>query len=200
MQIQNNNNNLNFNSTWYIVNRRVFRIRVRKIGENIVKPPWTIKENIVAKSACTFKDFDCKTDGVTNGLKVLMRHICPTEPQNRNFNEIDNNLLKEIEPLRNEYLQGYVLGGKANNKNSPRSMESVYRSVDLFERQRIPYTRFIGGNYENDYAYFGDSDVFLIGNDLADYLHKIFKDNPLGAAKVIFDDVKLCGHDEIRWL
>ena len=199
MQIQNNYPQNSFKSTWCIVNRKAFNIYANKIRPYEVLYPWTSKESIIAKDVFTRIAFDCKVDGVTNGEKAFMEHLDPNAPENSDFDKNDNIFLETIKPLRNPYLQGYVLGGKANNPYSPRSMESIYHTINLFEREKFPYTRMIGGPYENDFAYFTGTDTFFIGNDRADCLRKMFPDNPLEAAKQIFDDVQLCEFDEIKW-
>lgn len=199
----NNNNNYqpNFKSTWYIVDRKVFNILVNKISHNEVLYPWTLKEGKIAKDVFTRDVFDCGVIGVTNGLNASMDHICPTEPKNLEFTKIKDSILEKIDLLRNEYLQGFVLGGKSNVAitKSPRSMEYVNGYCDIFRQADVPFSKFLAGDYWNDIAYFTEKDAFFIGNERADSLRKIFPDNPLAAAKEIFDEVELCVQDEIKW-
>ena len=199
MQIQNQTPQTSFKSTWRIIDRKAFNVYAFRIRAFEVLYPWTNKESIIAKDVFTRGILDCKTHGITNGEKALMEHIDPNAPENFHFDKNDNNFLEMIKTLKNQYMQGFILGGKANSRWSPRSMENVYHTINLFERENIPYSRFIGGNYENDLAYFTETDTFLIGNERVDSLHKVFPDNPLAAAKIIFDDVQLCALDTISW-
>ena len=91
------------------------------------------------------------------------------------------------------------MGGKADNPTAPRSMEYVYSTIDVFEKNGVLYSKFIGGNDTNDLAYFTEKDAFFIGNDRANSLKIAYPDNPLAAAKEIFDEVELCEFDEIKW-
>ena len=60
-----------------------------KIGaKNYVDYPWTIKESVFSNNAYTKNIADCTVCGITDGLKVLLIHLCPTNKENFNFNKV----------------------------------------------------------------------------------------------------------------
>lgn len=193
-----NNTQPNFKSTIRLVNPDTYLRAINRIYFCNVVFPWTIKESKFAKDLFTRKIYDCTAVGITNGLDAFLMHICPTEPKNYDFTKIRDYLLKYIDSMRNEYIQGFVLGGKANIHNSPRSMEFFDNFVNIFKQEGVPASIFKGGNYENDIAYFTVNDTWLINNERTDRLHNVFK-NPMDALKNIFDEVNVCGLDELSW-
>ena len=199
MQISNNPIQTSFKSTVRLVEPKAFITSINRIFPYEVVYPWTVKESKLCKAAYTRGVFDCTTVGVTNGQELLLMHICPTEPQNFDFNKIRDYLLKKIDLIRNHCTQGFLLGGKSNNKISNRSFEFFDNFEHIFKQECIPTTKFKGGNYWNDVAYFTEKDTWLIGNERASGLQRVFPDNPLSAAKNIFDEVKLCEFDELSW-
>jgi len=197
----NNDRQTNFKSTIRIVNQEDFLFQINRIFRNEVKYPWGIKESLLCKDVYTRGVFDCGVVGITNGTEALLMHICPTEPVNMGFDKIREFILEKIDILRNEYIQGFILGGKSNPliTKSPRSMEYINNYCEILQKEGVPFSKLTGGNYWNDAAYFTEKDLWLIGNERADDLRKTFKENPLAAAKIIFEDVKICDLDELCW-
>lgn len=194
------NNRINFKSTIRLVKPNTFIKTINRIYDNEVIYPWTIKESLILKDVYTRGVFDCGVVGVTNGKEALLMHICPTKAENAEFVKIREYLLKKIDFLRNEYLQGFVLGGKSNsNVKSPKSMEYVNNYCDIFQKEGIPFSKFTGGIHWNDVAYFTEKDTWLIGNEKVEYLQRSYTQDPLTAANLIFDDVKVCHLDELNW-
>ncbi|MBO7672943.1 hypothetical protein J6S88_05995 [bacterium] len=198
MLCTNYNNQPNFKSTIQLVNPDTYLRAINKIYyDSNVLFPWTIKESKLAKDVYTRKIYDCTAVGITNGLTSFLMHICPTEPANFDFAPIKEYLLKKIDFLRNDYIQGFILGGKTNPKISPRSIEFFDNFVDILKKEGIPYSKFKGGIYENDIAYITEKDTWFISNE---YFERYKKDiKPMDAIKVFFDDVEICPLDELSW-
>jgi len=192
---------ISFQSQIRLVKRADFR---NMVDRNFVRvdSPWTIKETAYSKNARTDGVFDCTAMGVTDGDKVLLFHICPTNPKNKDFHKIAAQVSEKIKNLMNpEYLQGFIMGGKADNINSPRSSELFEILEDVLNKLNIQYSKFKGGDFENDVAYNSTKDEWIIGSSLFDNLNSyidLFK-KPENAAKKIFNEVKISKDDELTW-
>ena len=169
-----------------------------QMGEKkFVKEPWTIKESVLSDSAYTKDILDCTACGLTDGEKVLLTHICPTNPKNNNFDKIEDYILRKIN-IGNKYLQGFILGAKFNNRLSPNSPKLFDKFVDFMKEYEIPFSQFKGGVFENNVAYSSKNDEWIIGNcAITDGIRKIYKKNPLALFNRIFDKVEVSDLDEI---
>ena len=84
-------NNISFQSRIKFVSPSKFNQAVTGLSKDcLVDYPWTAKESVLAKNAYTKNIFDCTVCGITDGLKVLLMHICPTRTENDNFFKIIN--------------------------------------------------------------------------------------------------------------
>jgi HKD family nuclease len=164
--------------------------------KNAVNFPWTIKESVLAKDAYTTKVLDCTVSGLTNGQQVLLMHICPTLAKNRVFSKIERFILNNID-VRDKNLQGFLLGGKYNNVNSPYSIKLFEKFENFFEKYKIPYSKFKGGPFENNVAYLSSIDEWLISNEIIN--ENIKNLNPMSALKKIFNEVKISPTDNLIW-
>lgn len=73
---------VSFTSRIRMVPLNEFRSAVANLPrKNFVSEPWTIKESVLADKAYTSDILDCTVCGLTDGQKVLLMHICPTNPQ-----------------------------------------------------------------------------------------------------------------------
>jgi len=189
--------NINFKSTITLTSPTTFFNKVCSIGKrNFVDSPWTVKQSVFAPSAFTTDVFDCTTLGLSDGQKVLLLHICPTNIQNANLKKIQQYIENKID-LTNEYLQGFILGGKYNNIHSPKSIRNFEFFENIFKKFNIPYSAFKGGNYTNHVAYSSVKDEWLIANALLE--NDIVKNKtPEEAAKFIFDNIKIADCDELK--
>ena len=201
MLINNRFSKTSFQSTIQIVNPEEFAVAVQRISNNEVKFPWTINGSRLSIDVYTRGVYDCGVVGITNGKEAFLMHICPTEVANSNFTKIRDFILEKIRYMRNEYVQGFVLGGKADIscQSSPKSMEYADNYCEIFKHEGIPFTKLLGGKDWNDVAYFTEKDMWLIGNIQSAQLRNAYRDNPAAAAKSIFDKVDLCEFDEFSW-
>ncbi len=191
-------NKISFTSRIKLVPLNEFYDTATNIGrKKFVNEPWTIKESVLADSAYTSDILDCTVCGLTDGEKVLLTHICPTNPSNRNFTKIEDFILKKVN-IANKYLQGFILGSKPDNINSPNSTKLFDKFVEFMKKYDIPFSQFKGGVFENNVAYSSKTDEWIIGNSaITDGLKKSYENNPLSLFNKIFDEVKVSDLDEI---
>ncbi len=189
---------VSFTSRIRLVSLQEFRRTAFQIDKKkFVSEPWTIKESVLGDSAYTSDILDCTVCGLTDGQKVLLTHICPTNPKNKSFNKIEEFITKKIN-LSDKYLQGFILGSKPNNINSPNSTKLFDKFVEFMQKYEIPFSRFKGGLFENHVAYSSKHDEWLIGNCvMTDGLKEIYKNNPKTLFNRIFDEVEISDLDEI---
>ncbi len=181
-----------------MVSPNEFRQIVSGFGEKkFVKAPWTIKESVLADRAYTSDVFDCTVCGLTDGKQVLMTHICPTNPDNNNFSTIVDFIKRKI-PF-SENLQGFILGSKPDNFDSPDSTKLFDKFVNFMNKNKIPFSQFKGGPYENNVAYSSISDEWVIGNYLITPQLKKILTNPKEIFNQIFAKVEVSDLDEIVW-
>ncbi len=185
---------------------RIRLVSLDEFGKNIcamgrkrfVDEPWTIRESVLSDSAYTSDILDCTVCALTDGQSVLLNHICPTNPKNKNFGKITEYISKKIN-LTNPDLQGFLLGSKPNNINSPNSTKLFDKFEKFLNEYNIPYSKFKGGLFENHCAYSSNKDEWLIGNCLVREGIKDIYPEPMPVLQRIFDEVKISPADEISW-
>lgn len=151
----------------------------------------------MADSAYTTDILDCTICGLTDGEKVLLTHICPTNPANDSFAKIEKFMLSKIN-VANKYLQGFLLGSKPNNINSPNSTKLFDKFVEFMKKYDIPFSKFKGGLFEHNVAYSSVKDEWLIGNCvMSDGLRQIYKKDPKMLYGRLFDEIEVNDLDEI---
>lgn len=192
-------NNISFQSRIRITDINTFNKEVRYGKKNLVNYPWTKKESVLSDKAATTGILDCTCAGFTDGVKVLLMHICPTNPENKNLKSIDKYIKNKID-LTNPNLQGFILGSKNNNIYSPNSPIIFDFFVNLMKNFNIRYSEFRGGDFSNNVAYSSLKDEWIIGSDLLNNIDKkkIFI-TPQKAVEKIFDKVQLDECDELFW-
>lgn len=128
-------NNISFKSTIRPIMGKEFAKRAAAIGErNFVNQPWTIKESVIAKDAVTTGVFDCSVLGITDGVKVLLLHLCPDEPLNDNFGEIKNYIANFINNST-QNLNAILLGSQKISKKSTKLFNNL---ENFISEQKIP--------------------------------------------------------------
>ena len=192
------NNNISFTSRIRLVPLNEFYRTTMPIGEKkFVKDPWTIKETVLADSAYTEGIIDCSVCGLTDGAKVLLTHICPTNPKNKSFSKIEEFIKNKIN-LTDKNLQGFILGSKPDNINCPHSTKLFDKFVEFMHKYDIPFSQFKGGLFEHNVAYSSKTDEWIIGNCVVtDGLRQIYKNNPEKLFNRLFDTVEVSDLDEL---
>ncbi|MCQ2753739.1 MAG: hypothetical protein MJ231_01685 [bacterium] len=186
---------ITFGTRVRIVSKSEFNNAINSNFKNIDN--WTLKgikkgERLVSRGMC-----DCGfVLGKGYGIEANGMHICPTYKENK-LKSIIEHLKKWINPL--EEQEAIIVGGKENNVNSPQSMKFVDSYIKTMEESNIPCSYFVGGDFENDVAYSGMKDEFLIGNELINETSKKIFGTPQRAIEKIFSKFKIADCDEISW-
>lgn len=190
------NNNISFTSKIRMVGIDEFRKSIQGMGDrNFVKHPWTIKQSVLSDKVYTTDVMDCSVFGLTDGQQALLMHICPTRPENQNFNKIRKFIEEKIN-LVNPDLQGFLLGSKRQYADSVKLFKNF---TDILRQYKIPFSMFKGGGLENHVAYSSTKDEWLIGNCLITQQIKQNFKFPIDVAIRLFDDVKISDLDELTW-
>lgn len=200
-ELNKNMDNISFQSKIKIINRNEFRKIITPQFAS-VNYPWTLKESVCAQKARTEAVYDCTVFGVTDGEKVFLEHLCPTVKVNQNFSKIATHISEKIKnQLNSDNLQGFILGSKPYNINSPKSTPLFNMLENLLKKFNIEYSKFKGGVYTNNVAYDAIKDEWIIGSELLDPIslkETIFK-TPKNAALKIFDEIKIADCDNLSW-
>ena len=100
--------------------------------------------------------------------------------------------------LYDKDLQGFILGSKADNINSPHSTKLFDKFVEFMKKYDIPFSKFKGGLFEHNVAYSSVKDEWLIGNCvMSDGLRQIYKKDPKMLYGRLFDEIEVNDLDEI---
>lgn len=189
-------NKITFTSIIRPVKRSMFNNVVSGISrKNFVEYPWTVKESVIAKDAYTTGVIDCTVCGITDGEKVFMMHICPTNKDNFNFKKIKDFITKKVD-LSNEDLSAVVIGAKSYPDDS-RSYKLFDNFVKFLKSKNIPTTSIKGGDvYESvDVLYRQRNDEWLISGK---YLDKYIDHTSSGLVlNKIFPQIELSEFDII---
>lgn len=190
--------NISFQSRIRLTSMNVFNKEIHYGKKNYVNYPWTVKESVISDKAATTDIYDCTAAGFTDGSKVLMLHICPTEPRNNNLSKIEKFINEKIDP-NNPYLQGFILGSKNFNPNTPNSPKVFDFFLNIMNKLDIPFSYFRAGDYANNIAYSTLKDEWVIGSELLNAVDKSVFKTPQKAIEKIFEESKISNFDELTW-
>lgn len=190
--------NISFQSRIRLTSMDAFNKEVHYGKKNYVNYPWTVKQSVMADKAATTEIYDCTAAGFTDGLKVLLLHICPTEPKNNNLNKIETFIKNKID-TSNPYLQGFILGSKNFNPNTPNSPKVFDFFLNLMKKLDIPFSYFRAGDYANNVAYSTAKDEWIIGSELLNSVDKSVFKTPEKAIEKIFEESNISNFDELTW-
>ncbi len=190
--------NISFQSRIRLTSMNVFNKEIHYGKKNYVNYPWTVKESVISDKAATTDIYDCTAAGFTDGSKVLMLHICPTEPRNNNLSKIEKFINEKIDP-NNPYLQGFILGSKNFNPNTPNSPKVFDFFLNIMNKLDIPFSYFRAGDYANNIAYSTLKDEWVIGSELLNAVDKSIFKTPQKAIEKIFEESKISNFDELTW-
>ena len=152
-------NNISFQSRIRACSKSEFSRVTAGFAKKSVNYPWTVKESVIADKAYTKDVFDCTVCGITDGLNVLLMHICPTVKENLNFKKIEKFILDKID-VNNPDLQGFLLGSV--QACGLYSGELFEKFEDFMNKYRIPFSKFQGSEDYSDVAYSSTTDEWLI--------------------------------------
>ena len=106
--------------------------------ENFVNSPWTVNESVKVVTAVTTGVYDCSVLGITDGLKVFLMHICPTRPQNEDFEKIKEFIVDNTEK-DNPNLKAALFGSQTSGRRSTKLFENL---KNLMNEMNIPCSTF----------------------------------------------------------
>ena len=159
-----------------------------------VEYPWTAKETIKAAKAYTTDILDCTAGGIVDesDKNVVLFHICPTQPQNFNFEEIEKHIMSFVEEGRGK-LRGFLIGSQKIFKDSDILFKKLQK---MLKNKKIPITIIKGTKEDKTHIlYDSKKDEWLISNFAINHkIHSGEKD----AKKILtdcFDEVKIAAGD-----
>lgn len=185
--------NISFTSRIKLVSNENFARLIPK-GTKSVDFPWTISESVLGKSALTKDIYDCTSAGIVADGEVLLMHLSPNGGNYKTLNKVEKFITQKIN-LFSRNIQGFLIGSKKNNINSPNSTKLFDKFEKLLNKHNIPYSKFKGGNYNNNIAYLGDKDTWLISNDVVDLTKSVYRNDKKQVTKFMFNDVKISDND-----
>lgn len=154
--------NVSFTSLIKPVSTSVYTREIESVyGKFGVNEPWTANETIKTPKAYTTNIADCTAGGITDGKDVVMFHICPTKPQNQDFDKIEKSITEKID-LKSPNLRGFLLGSVSMFEDSTLMFEKLKR---IFDKNNIPLS-FCKANKgsKTDIMYNSAKDEWLISN------------------------------------
>ena len=189
---------ISFQSTIRPVSPQHFKDVVSTYGKKkFIAYPWTVKESVISDKLYTSGVEDCSFFAITNGIKALGMHLCPTMEANFNFSKIKEFIESKFN-LKDPNLQGLILGGRRHSEEN-----GSYRLFDnlenIFKTNKIPYSKFKGGGLPIDVAYDSVKDEFLISTLFAQSETVRNRDQPDFILDQIFDEVMISKEDEVSW-
>lgn len=193
------------------MNNISFKSRIRPVGfcefikqtkgfeqKHYVNYPWTVKESVIANKSITRDVYDCTVCGITDGLKVLMMHICPTMRKNDNFSEIVEFIKNNIN-LNDQNLQGFLFGSVSHSADG--KSRALFTNFENFLKEHsISYSKIRGSRDVSDVAYSSEKDEWLIRNNARlGVSSKDDNNEALNFFKSNYDEVKISDLDEVCW-
>ena len=156
-----------------------------------VAPPWTFNESVCDTKAYTKNVLDCVVCGITDGVKVLLLHICPTNDNNQDFSKIIKFIKDKID-LNNPDLQAILVGSQPPRNGDNRSNILWDNFANFLNKYKIPFSQFKGGEGEKHVAYSSVKDEWVIAS--TKYDGSLTSQNALNQ---MFDDVFISSADDL---
>ena len=186
--------NITFQSKIKFVDHPSFREKVATFGrQNYVDFPWTIKESVMSDKVYTRGIAVCTSCVLTDGIKALMLHICPTFDAIKNFQAIEN-YIRERFGWDCSKLKGFLIGAI----DEERSLKLHEKFEKFLNKENIPYSQFkCGDTTVSDVAYSVKDDEFLISSVLLDDKNRCKELKTKNMANVLYRDHHICELDEL---
>ena len=198
MSIKTNMNNISFKSTIRPVSPEAFNKAITSYGKkNFIAYPWTVKESIISDKIYTKGVEDCSFFALTDGIKALGMHLCPTMEANFDFSKIKEFIEKSIN-LKDSNLQGFILGGRRHSEDNG-SFRLFENLENILKTNKIPYSKFKGGAHVNDIAYDSSKDEFLVSTVFAQNENIKRNYEAKEVLSRVFDETEVSELDDICW-
>ncbi len=125
--------------------------------------PWTANETVKAKRAYTTDIYDCTAGGIIDrkNKKVVMFHICPTQKDNADFDNIEKHIMGLVDEVSND-LSGFLVGSLDMFRDSSMMFKKLHR---MLKNHNIPTTILRGTKEQRtDILYNAKKDEWLVTN------------------------------------
>lgn len=154
-------NNISFKSTYRAVRGAEFiRASAYVQKNNFVNYPWRFTDSVKADKAMTTGVLDCSVLGITDGVKVLLMHICPTISENYNFDKIKKYIIDNIE-IDNPNLQAALFGSQDYSDRS----RNLFQNLNcLMTTLKIPCSIFRNCSEEFNVGYSSTTDEWIVSS------------------------------------
>lgn len=160
--------------------------------KHFVNYPWRAIDSVKADKAMTLGVLDCTVLGITDGFEVLLMHLCPTNPENYNFNKIKKYIKEHIE-IENPDLQAVLFGSQ---DYSNRSQHLFYNLNKFIKSLNIPCSVFRNCDGEFNVGYSSTTDEWIVSGQQMDIaFNKQMTSEE--ALKTNFKEIQLSAFDEI---
>lgn len=158
--------------------------------------PWTAKETVKAKKAYTTDIYDCTAGGIVDkhNKNVVMFHICPTQKENFNFDNIEKQIMELVDKGSSD-LSGFLVGSLDLFRDSSMMFKKLHR---MLKNHNIQTTILRGTKEERtDILYNAQKDEWLVTNhNINQKIHNNLK-SPKSILSESFDEVILSSKDEL---
>lgn len=186
--------NITFNSKIKPVRCAEFHKELRTINSNaIANYPWTIKESVRARDVATEGIFDCSVLGVTNGKTALLMHLCPTNLQNSNFDNIKTFIENNVKKMGTN-LEAIVFGSKNFYQSS---IDLSNNLILLMKKLKIPCSYLKNAMDYFDVLYKTNTDEWLISSYKLQHFLENQNNTSENALKTFFEKVYISEKDMI---
>ena len=170
--------------------------RSRTLTRHRIDYPWTVNETVRAKKAYTTDIYDCTAGGIVerNSKKVVMFHICPTQKENMDFDNIEKHIMSLVEDDSTN-LSGFLVGSLDMFRDSSMMFKKLHR---MLTSHNIPTTVLRGTKEQRtNILYNAKKDELLVTNhNINQKIHNGEK-SPETILSESFDEVSLSNIDTL---
>lgn len=161
-----------------------------------VEYPWTAKETIKSVKASTNDIYDCTAGGIIDeeGKNVVLFHICPTQPQNFNFDAIEEHIMGLVDSSKTQ-LRGFLVGSQKIFHDSEMMFKKLHR---MLTKRNIPTTIIKGTQEDKTHImYDAAKNEWLVSNYAINHKLHNGEKNSEKILRECFDEVSITKGDTI---
>ena len=169
--------------------------RHRMLTFHKVDYPWTANETVKATKAYTTDIYDCTAGGIVDSHNnVVMFHICPTQKENSDFDNIEKHIMGMVDEGNNN-LSGFLVGSLDLFRDSSMMFKKLHR---MLKNHNIPTTILRGTKEQRtDILYNAKKDEWLVTNHNINQKIHNGQNTPETILSDSFDEVILSNKDTL---
>ena len=157
------NNNISFKMNIKPISQQEFANIVLPIGKNRhVGFPWTVKQSVLDTDAFTTYVLDCTSLGFTDGVKVLLMHLCPSMVENNDIKQIFQYIEKKLKQFNLKSLQSFIIGSQTTSDGKSENLHNGL--VDFLKNKKVPFSQFKRGTDMINAAYSSKTDTLYLSS------------------------------------